>query len=92
MDEKKESILFGQFLKKHSELKLNDDILAKAINIQREESLSTLACRKFGMILLEEFDVFRDSEYLEEYLEKFFRLKESLGLNADPLNDHYRNQ
>ena len=91
MNEQKEMILFGQFLKKYSELKINDDIIANVINTQREECrILGIDCRKFGMILLEDFEVFRDEKHLEEYLEKFQELKKSLGLNVDPIDDHFR--
>jgi len=83
-------ILFGQFLKKHSELRISDDNIAEAINIQREESMAGMKCRKFGIILLEEFSVFKDLNHLKEYLMKFNSLKESLGLDVDDIDDNYR--
>lgn len=91
MDEKKDSILFGQFLKKYGELRVTDEMIAEAIGIQREESLSTEKCRKFGVILFEEFGVFKDLEQLQEYLKKFYSLKVSLGLEVvEDTTEHYR--
>ncbi len=69
------NLVFGQFLMEHEII--THDILHKALDIQKKERDQELKTnpRLLGLILLEEFKIFKNESELNKCLEEFEKFK-----------------